>query len=177
MSDHVTSLRWLGNQLDADASDKGIGQGSEGARICWNAATEIASLSQKLEEANTRISDLESKRATWGASVFKELPGAEEARLITSLRVQLAAFVQACNVKDAALNSWLVALGEREVARHEATCVKLTLRALSFKVDTEEISGWLNSQETLGKPFSEVLAQHLHELYETDTPKGKQDDN
>lgn len=57
MSDHVTNLRWLGNQLDADAADKGIGQGSEGARICWNAAMEIESLRQKLTEKDQTILD------------------------------------------------------------------------------------------------------------------------
>ena len=63
MSDHITSLRWLGNQLDADAADKGIGQGSEGARICWNAATEIKSLRQQLASRDAEVAELRNELA------------------------------------------------------------------------------------------------------------------
>ena len=55
MSDHITSLRWLGNHIDADAANQGIGQGSEGARICWNAAIEIESLPQQLSDSRKHV--------------------------------------------------------------------------------------------------------------------------
>ena len=46
---HADKLRWVGDQLDADASNKGIGQGSEAARYCWAAATEIERIEDELE--------------------------------------------------------------------------------------------------------------------------------
>lgn len=46
---HADKLRWVGDQLDADASNKGIGQGSEGARYCWAVATEIERIEAELE--------------------------------------------------------------------------------------------------------------------------------
>lgn len=47
---HADKLRWVGDQLDTDASNKGIGQGSEGARYCWAAATEIERLQADREK-------------------------------------------------------------------------------------------------------------------------------
>ena len=40
----VKDIHWLGDYLDADATAKGIGQGSEGARYAWATAAEIESL-------------------------------------------------------------------------------------------------------------------------------------
>lgn len=61
MNNHINNLRWLGDQLDADASIKGIGQGSEGARYCWAAATEMKSLYDQLATAQARTEFLEAE--------------------------------------------------------------------------------------------------------------------
>jgi hypothetical protein len=54
MSNNITSLRWLGDFLDAKATSEGIGQGSEAARICWAAATEIEAMRQQLAACQQR---------------------------------------------------------------------------------------------------------------------------
>lgn len=61
MSDNVEQLQWLGGMLAADAKEKGIGQESEGARYCSEAADEITRLRAELANAtlrNARLDDL-----------------------------------------------------------------------------------------------------------------------
>ena len=56
----IENLRWLGQNLQADAELEGVGQGSEGARYCFSGASEIESLRQQLAESQAR----EAKRIT-----------------------------------------------------------------------------------------------------------------
>ena len=57
MTQTIEQLRWLGNYLAADAESKGIGQGSEGARYCWSAASEIEQLRSRIAELEQFLGD------------------------------------------------------------------------------------------------------------------------
>jgi len=52
---NIENLHWLYKQLNAEAEEQGIGQGSEGARYCLAAADEIESLRQQLAAALAAI--------------------------------------------------------------------------------------------------------------------------
>lgn len=70
-TESIKRLHWLSKQLQADATDKGIYQESEGARYCREAAVELAA-------ANARIAELESERDEWQkkATTIPEATGA-----------------------------------------------------------------------------------------------------
>jgi hypothetical protein len=51
MSDHIKNLLFVGKCLESDADSKGIGQGSEGARYCYSAATFIEKQTAELASA------------------------------------------------------------------------------------------------------------------------------
>ena len=68
MTDHIENLRFVGKCLESDADSKGIGQGSEGARYCYSAATftekqtaELASTRAEIDRLLARVEQL--KRA------------------------------------------------------------------------------------------------------------------
>lgn len=52
---NIENLHWLYKQLNAEAEEQGIGQGSEGARYCLAAADEIESLRQQLAAEIMRL--------------------------------------------------------------------------------------------------------------------------
>jgi len=106
--DIVKNIRWLGDHLNAHAKSKGIGQGSEGARYCWNSADEITKLRTELLQAqadNARLRDVLEKIRT--AHLFN-------ARTLSTTGVHAICFeALATNSPDDALKEYGAKLVEK----------------------------------------------------------------